>query len=191
MYAQQQPQPQPYAHPQEGYIATQVGVVPVAAMMPIAYPPHFLPPFIGFHPENQWTTGLFGCFSDVSSCCEVIWCPYCQLGYQDRKLHTGYGGLNYCTCLYYLFLDSICPIRFGFMYKASRIRDLVQARFNIEPHDWCINQFQGYCCAPCSLCQTYRELSNRGYWPMGVCLSQPPPVTHPMGAPVMLGMGVN
>jgi Cys-rich protein (TIGR01571 family) len=189
---QQYPMQPQYAQPvyNPGVAVVQTGAVIGGAIAAAVMAPYYLPPLAGLQPPNNWTSSLCDMCRDMNSCCEVIWCCYCQLGYQDRKMSTGYSGPDWGTCCMYMCLDMWLTFGFAFAFGACQIRDRVRHRFNIEPMDGCMNGMIGFCCPQCSLCQTYRELSARGYWPMGVCVSQAPPTTHPMGAPAILGMGV-
>lgn len=154
--------------------------------------PYFLPMRPPYMPENNWTTGLCQCTDDTKSCFEICFCGYCQIGYQDRKMTLGQTGPDWGICLAYCCLDMFVSFGLAYSYGAWQIRDRIKTRFNIEPQECCKSVCIAFFCASCSLCQTYRELSNRGYWPGGMCcISVAPPTTHPMGAPVVLGMGTS
>jgi hypothetical protein len=74
-------------------------------------------------------------------------------------------------------------------YCTQDLRGKIRQRFNITPGQGdCVECMKGCFCASCSLCQTYRELSYRGYWPNGLCVSKPP--VNPRGpTPMGIQMG--
>ncbi|KAL0056349.1 hypothetical protein WJX82_010336 [Trebouxia sp. C0006] len=39
-------------------------------------------------PEEAWTTGLFGCCSDIGTCCFGSWCLPCLYGKNASKLRS-------------------------------------------------------------------------------------------------------
>ena len=148
-------------------------------------------------PPQQWTSGLCDCFADTTNCCEVAWCHYCQLGFQHRKLTLGHSGPDYGIALALCCLDMWVAAGCVAMYTAYEHRKTVRRYWNINPQD-CNEDLKGWFCPCCSTCQVYRELSARGYWPEGLCASEPPantgsayvelPQPYPMGVNAVLGV---
>eukprot|EP00744_Colponema_vietnamica_P009732 GILI01013808.1.p1 GENE.GILI01013808.1~~GILI01013808.1.p1 ORF type:complete len:174 (+),score=21.21 GILI01013808.1:40-522(+) len=107
---------------------------------------------------GQWTTNLCDCCDDPTSCLEMVFCGRCQVSAQYGMLTQGRVGVEPMCCL--------------IMFYRSSIR----RRYNIDGsdlEDCCLSFF----CFQLAGSQHYREMSYRGIWPGGVC------VTYPIGAP--------
>ncbi|CAL5400026.1 unnamed protein product [Camellia sinensis] len=109
--------------------------------------------------KNEWSSGLFDCFSDTSSCCLTIWCPCVTFGRIAEIVDEG--GTTCCEgTAWYLLLcwwAHICAPLYSCGYR-SKLRN----RYSLEssPCNDCLVHF---CCEKCALCQEYRELENRGF----------------------------
>nr|POE69467.1 protein plant cadmium resistance 3 [Quercus suber] len=90
-------------------------------------------------PEGQWSTGICGCFEDVTN--------------------SFFTAARNCFMLAYVFGIGACI--YTCTYRA-RLRALYS--LPSEPcGDCCVH----HCCFFCALCQEYRELKNRGLDPEG------------------------
>lgn len=117
----------------------------------------------------QWQSGLCACMEDTTSCCEVIFCGYCQLGYQKFYAQYGRPGMDSTACVCALILDMFCTFGLAFAAYACGVRQRVTARYGIIEAG-IENCFFGFCCPQCSLCQTFREMDTRGEFPGGCCV---------------------
>ncbi|XP_078257684.1 placenta associated 8, tandem duplicate 1 [Rhinoraja longicauda] len=84
--------------------------------------------------QNNWSTGMCGCFDDLGICCCGIFFPIC-LGCQIA------GDMNEC-CL--------CG-------TSMAMRTLVRTKYHISG-SLCNDWLASLCCLPCSLCQIKREI---------------------------------
>ncbi|KAI8023505.1 Protein PLANT CADMIUM RESISTANCE 2 [Camellia lanceoleosa] len=109
--------------------------------------------------KNEWSSGLFDCFSDASSCCLTIWCPCVTFGRIAEIVDEG--GTTCCEgaawYLLLLWLAPICAPLYSCGYR-SKLRN--QHSLESSPCNDCLVHF---CCENCALCQEYRELQNRGF----------------------------
>ncbi|KAJ3699310.1 hypothetical protein LUZ61_003015 [Rhynchospora tenuis] len=120
------------------------------------------PPEVGnpvqFNATGEWTTGLCSCFDDCSSCCLTLWCPCITFGriahMTDRGLTSCCGSASLCCFL------ALC-VGFQWIYTCLYRRNL-RMQYNL-PESPCCDCCVEYFCEPCSLCQMYRELQNRGF----------------------------
>jgi Cys-rich protein (TIGR01571 family) len=141
----------------------------------------FLPPltttdFNYFIEPDTWTSGMLDCGNDVGSCCETIWCPYCQLGFQFNKTQTGDLGPDWWVCCGAWFADAILFRGIIFAFMTWEIRHSLRRRWNLDPENNKVYEFaKGCCCAELAQCQVYREMTARGYWPGGICTDSPTP----------------
>uniref|UniRef100_A0A7N2L5D1 Uncharacterized protein n=1 Tax=Quercus lobata TaxID=97700 RepID=A0A7N2L5D1_QUELO len=90
-------------------------------------------------PEGKWTTGICGCFGDVTNSC--------------------FTAARNCFMLVYAFGIGAC------LYTCT-YRAKLRALYSLPPKpcgDCCVHHF----CFFCALCQEYRELKNRGLDPEG------------------------
>ena len=135
-------------------------------------------------PTSPWTTDLFSCFDDMPGCCENMWCAHCQAGYQYEAItnYTGTPKMNIAVCGGALCADLTFTGGLALAALNLYLRFETRKKFNITTGQDLSEICQWCWCTPCSQCQVYRELSNRGYWPGGmVCISQPPPRPLAMG----------
>jgi Cys-rich protein (TIGR01571 family) len=131
--------------------------------------------------NTDWTTGIFDCFEDVGSCIDVYFCYCCA---NARQWDAADGRANSLNLL--ILFANIC---FGTTYCINCVlRCNIVSKYRL-PESNCTS----CCCAmwlpTCSMCQTHRELTNRGYWPGGTLCTTPPvtyipapPPLNPMGA---------
>lgn len=138
-------------------------------------------------PQN-FVTGLCDCCTDVGSCLDTVFCSYCQLGRQKHMLSRNAQGIDFIWCCGPLFLD-FWLWGLAFAGATAILRGEVRRRYGLTGESDCESWLIGCCCAPLSLCQTYREMSARGAWPGGVCASVPFSIPGMnLSAPVMMNM---
>ena len=102
---------------------------------------------------QDWSSGLFGCCSDCSSCWFTICCPCCQYGKNYDKVH-GKGCCSQGLC--YWILESFllgCCIHKG-------LRREIRERHHIQ--EGCNDCLVTFFCPACAICQEARELKTRG-----------------------------
>ncbi|KAK4595191.1 hypothetical protein RGQ29_013572 [Quercus rubra] len=115
-------------------------------------------------PEGQWSTGICGCFEDVTSCFVTCWCPCITFGRIAEIVDQGgiscFRATRNCYCLAHLLGIGACAL-----YTCT-YRSKLRAHYSLPPKpgpDICVH----CCCLYCALCQEYRELKNRGLDPEG------------------------
>eukprot|EP00999_Lentomonas_sp_LEN2_P001976 NODE_3144_length_449_cov_37.406832_g3094_i0.p1 GENE.NODE_3144_length_449_cov_37.406832_g3094_i0~~NODE_3144_length_449_cov_37.406832_g3094_i0.p1 ORF type:complete len:111 (-),score=16.19 NODE_3144_length_449_cov_37.406832_g3094_i0:35-367(-) len=91
--------------------------------------------------SNTFSTGLFGCFSDMGICVWGWCCPICLVTDNSAGLD---GNQNCCMCCY--------P---GNSFK-NRMQ--AHAKFHYVPESWCTACMTSCLCGPCSERQIAREL---------------------------------
>ncbi|CAN6269912.1 unnamed protein product [Urochloa humidicola] len=113
----------------------------------------------GNSPVGAWSTGLFGCFDDISGCCLTLFCPCVTFGRIAAIVDRGATSCCVGGTLYFLLsaatggLGCLCSC----CYR-SKLRD--QYGLTETPcADCCVH----FCCEACALCQEYRELKARGF----------------------------
>lgn len=129
----------------------------------------------------DFVTNLCDCFSDFSSCCDVYFCICCQIGFQKGMISTSRQGMDVFWCCLPIFCGGL-----GVVMAAVTLRTDVRQRFGLTAEGDCSGCLQGCCCPACSICQTYREMSARGMWPGGVCVSTPFTLPGIAPPPVMM-----
>jgi Cys-rich protein (TIGR01571 family) len=148
---------------------------PTVFVAPVAYPQL---------PASLWNDSILDCFKDMGSCCEVFMCTPCQMGYQYEMLTHGERRMNFPLVIGVMLLDAMVTGGCAMKVLALHLRTEVRRRFNITPGEDVSEFCQWFWCTPCSVCQTYRELTARGMWPGAVCVSTPPPLPVAMGQTV-------
>ena len=109
--------------------------------------------------SNGYYHSVWGCFSDMSQCCDTYWFPCCQMGRQCAAVE---GQPHSCGC-------GMCLVGFCFPeFMPMCIRCKVSDKFQLG-ENCCTSMICGLCCYQCSLCQTGRELNYRGVNPGGCC----------------------
>ncbi|XP_057850215.1 protein PLANT CADMIUM RESISTANCE 2 [Cryptomeria japonica] len=106
-----------------------------------------------------WSSGLFGCFKDFSTCCVTCFCPCITFGQIAEIVDEGstscaFGGAVYAVLCYFT--------GFACCYSCF-YRKKMRVQFNLE--ETCTDCVVHWCCELCALCQEYRELKSRGYDP--------------------------
>ncbi|XP_024987812.1 cell number regulator 9-like [Cynara cardunculus var. scolymus] len=109
---------------------------------------------------SKWSTGLCGCFSDISNCCCTLWCPCITFGRNAEILDKGMSscaasGTVYCALSLFAGLGAI---------YTSRYRAKLRYEYMLPPRP-CDDCLVHYFCKLCALCQEYRELKCRGLDP--------------------------
>jgi len=111
-----------------------------------------------------YRTGILGCFDDFTGLLDNMFCYNCQTGRQCEALdgHVNQGSCTWC-----------CVGGFSPHVSACVIRRKVDEKFMIG-ESFGMSLILGLLCAPCSHCQTHRELTLQGTWPGGVCCQSQP-----------------
>ncbi|WOG94943.1 hypothetical protein DCAR_0314240 [Daucus carota subsp. sativus] len=109
---------------------------------------------------GEWTTGLWGCFSDWGNCITTLFCPCITYGQianivQKGKTSVFTEARNYATIMY--FTGGCCLYSCFSRSKLRHKYNLPQSPCSLPD---CAVQF---CCELCALCQEYRELQGRGF----------------------------
>ncbi|KAK1387040.1 hypothetical protein POM88_015218 [Heracleum sosnowskyi] len=109
---------------------------------------------------GEWTTPLWGCFSDWGNCITTLFCPCVTYGQIANIVDQGKttcftGGKTYLT-----LMSLTCGCCLYSCFARSKLRFM----YNLPPSPCsCGDCVVHACCEPCALCQEYRELKNRGY----------------------------
>ncbi|KAI6675749.1 hypothetical protein NL676_003655 [Syzygium grande] len=133
---------------------------PPEASAPSAYVGHRIPPqvYIGTPVDSVpgtnlgvWTTGLFGCFDDLSNCLITIFCPCVTFGQNAEIIDRG---STSCACA-----GTVCCLIYHFFYCSfwytCTYRTKLRGLYSI-PGDQCGDCFVHLLCVPCALCQEHR-----------------------------------
>jgi Cys-rich protein (TIGR01571 family) len=122
--------------------------------------------------HNDYNSGLFGCFDDQPSCFDGFFCPCCALSAQYNMLkHRQTGMLAHV----WVPLSIVNFFTWGLAVSCFSVvtRNMLRRGFSLSEE----TELDGCCkacfCAPCSICQVYREMSMRQVWPDGVCVDAP------------------
>ncbi|XP_061344939.1 protein PLANT CADMIUM RESISTANCE 11-like [Gastrolobium bilobum] len=145
---------------------------PVVTGFPVGYN-SYNPPFTQPQPQPQpqpqappppqpkdWSTGLFGCFSNFKNCCITCWCPCVTFGRVAEIVDRGSTSCGASAALYTLIL-CVTGGSAGCLYSCF-YRSKMRAQYKLKKRP-CGDCLVHCCCEPCALCQDYRELQNRGF----------------------------
>ena len=119
---------------------------------------------------TPYNTGLCDCTLDCSSCMEAWCCRWCQFGHQYDMIFVQQPQMNIAVCC-----GAFCEVMWtgcGSLFASWYLRAEARRKYNIVADD-CNEFLIAICCVPCSIAQVYREMSIRGFWPGGVCVSAP------------------
>ncbi|XP_076934290.1 protein PLANT CADMIUM RESISTANCE 2-like [Bidens hawaiensis] len=108
-------------------------------------------------PPSQWSTGLCGCCSDVSTCCLTYWCPCVTFGRSAEIVDMGATTCELQGILYFIMSASQFAWVYGWIYRFK-----MRQRYML-PEEPCNDCLVHCCCHACALCQEYRELKHRGF----------------------------
>ncbi|XP_059455053.1 cell number regulator 10-like [Corylus avellana] len=108
---------------------------------------------------GQWSTGLYDCFEDYGNCCLTCCCPCVTVGRTAEIVSRGATSCCAAGATYVLLAYFGCQC----LYTCT-FRDKLRALFSL-PEDPCADCCVHFWCAPCAICQEYRELVNRGLDP--------------------------
>ena len=125
---------------------------------------------IGGNPE--FTTGIFGCFSDITGCLDIMVCYPCMVGRQCEAVNGNSNTPNTMWCLGTLVVCWFFPPLD--MAIVPCLRTKLRDRHGING-GCCGDWICGVCCAPCAMCQISRELTIRNTWAGGACFQSSPP----------------
>ncbi|CUG15001.1 ama1 protein, putative [Bodo saltans] len=136
---------------------------------------------------DGFNTSLMSCTDDCASCMDVACCPSFHVSAQYNMLHHREPRVNLSVGIP-LFLGGLfcfcIPMGCISVQTRSKARKVLQlsAEGSFESCS------KAWWCMPCSMCQVYREMSIRHWWPGGVFvdipyqkagLVAPPPPTAP------------
>lgn len=105
----------------------------------------------------QWSTGLCHCCDDPANCLITAFCPCVTFGQIAEIVSRGSVSCAASGFAYAVLALTGLPCLYSCFYR-SRMRG--QYVLEEAPVADCLVHF---CCEPCSLCQEYRELKNRGF----------------------------
>lgn len=124
---------------------------------------------MAFNPID-YNTGLCDCCMDCCSSVDASYCIVCQLARQHHAITTKTSGMDTCRCILYSCFYPFIP------FFACCVRQSLNDTFKIQ-ESGCATCMISLYCYQCSISQMYRELSIRGVWPGGCCVSAP--FVHP------------
>lgn len=120
---------------------------------------------------NDYNTGLFQCTDDYPSLFDGLFCPWCMLSAEMNMMLLRKPGVHLVTTAQMIVMD-ICFCGFASSSASVAVRSKIRELFQLSesPAAGCLI---GCFLRHCSMCQVYRELSIRGFWPEGVCVDKP------------------
>jgi hypothetical protein len=123
-------------------------------------------------PRRKWATDLF----ETQGCCDALFCIPCNGARQMMALSGWEDTMHWGWCLFFTFwsFENIGVCEDLWMYIPPWIYVAILTRFrmiklnNIDEH---VCETLGIVafCAPCSVAQTYRELTASGVWAGSIC----------------------
>ncbi|XP_057416441.1 protein PLANT CADMIUM RESISTANCE 2-like [Lotus japonicus] len=147
-------QPPPYDHP----AATGYPVSYGSYNNPVPPPQTAAPPSHHRKAQEDWSTGLCDCSSDVKTCCITCWCPCVTFGRVAEVVDQGSTSCGASGALYTLIM---CVLGCGCLYSCF-YRSKLRRQYMLKESP-CSDCLVHCCCESCALCQEYRELENRGF----------------------------
>lgn len=102
-----------------------------------------------------WYTTIFSCTSDVSGCLDVICCGPCSIGRQCAAIKGMEDTLECLPCV-------LSMIPFTAPFVICSLRRKVVDKYMIDEESLVGSVLCGFFCAPCSVCQTSREINLHG-----------------------------
>ncbi|XP_074381447.1 uncharacterized protein LOC141723516 [Apium graveolens] len=109
---------------------------------------------------GEWTTPLWGCFSDWGNCITTLFCPCVTYGQVANIVDQGKTSCFSAGKTYAMLMYFTCGCCMYSCFSRSKLRFM----YNLPPNPFgCADCVVHTCCEPCALCQEYRELQNRGY----------------------------
>ncbi|XP_031493311.1 protein PLANT CADMIUM RESISTANCE 2-like [Nymphaea colorata] len=134
---------------------------------------------------TRWSTTLFQCCTDPSTCLLTCCCPCVAFGQIAEIVDRGETSCIIGTGLYEVIR---CLTGCACLYSAFfRAKMRAQYRLPESPApDWAVHLL----CEPCALAQEYRELKRRGYdmtigWKGNLATQRVPPTMPPVVLPPM------
>lgn len=123
-------------------------------------------------PISFWSTSLCSCMDDSDSLVESLFCNRCQMSRQYNQITYGMNQIEPWTFIGSLAVDIFLGAPITAWAFSWYLRNRIRARYQIAGDDLndCIVTFFATCC---STAQVYREMSLRGEWPLGCCISKP------------------
>uniref|UniRef100_A0ACD5WCF3 Uncharacterized protein n=1 Tax=Avena sativa TaxID=4498 RepID=A0ACD5WCF3_AVESA len=133
---------------------------PAAAEPVTGFPVGAAPAAGAGHAANAWSSGLFDCFDDCGLCCITWCCPCITFGKVAEIVDRGSTSCGTAGALYVLLASLTgCQWIYSCGYRAK-----LRAQYGL-PDAPCCDCCVHFCCAPCALCQEYKQLKAQGYDP--------------------------
>ncbi|XP_063746712.1 cornifelin homolog B-like isoform X2 [Eleginops maclovinus] len=127
-------------------------------------------------PEKDWSSDLFDCFEDASTCCYGFWCgPFLACTVAGRF------GENRCLPL----CDTACGMPLCVPPAVLAVRVAMRNRYHIKG-SICNDILVSLCCQWCSWCQMHRELKHRNKTPNFIVVQNQPIVQMQPAAMMMV-----
>ncbi|VAH40032.1 cell number regulator 2-like [Triticum dicoccoides] len=114
----------------------------------------------GHRNKASWSSGLCGCFDDVSGCCLTFFCPCVVFGRIAEIVDKG--AISCCASGTMYVMQALGTTAIGSIFYHCCYRARLRVEHGLEEKpcaDCCVHTFCGYC----ALCQEYRELKSRGF----------------------------
>ncbi|KAB2599868.1 cell number regulator 10-like [Pyrus ussuriensis x Pyrus communis] len=118
--------------------------------------------------KSEWSSGIFGCGNECSTCCITYFCPCVTFGRIAEIVDEGKSCCTYCGLML-----------FGLQWLYSCFyRQKLRAKYNL-PDKPCCDCGVHFFCDSCALCQEHAELKERGLDPakgkLGIQPANAPP----------------
>ena len=122
---------------------------------------------------RTWNTGLCDCCSNTGNCLDVYFCFSCSAARMCNAID-GDQDKNDCGLC---FAIMILQYNTGVGTPAMILRYRIVAKYNIRDEGVIGTFCNAMCCPLCSMCQTWRMLTDMNLWPGGTCCG----TTNPNG----------